>query len=156
MLRTTLRPLNDWRLWLLAAIAGLLVAAAMAAIAPAKADACTSRISTKAGDGSIACISNGGFGAVLDWCDRDNDGHRVFARFSDTSTGWYGWTSTVQVLGDPRGYDPNGAASGCGHLGRLNGSWHAWTVCVQYEGCARWVPYDPTVPGPPTRVTRGL
>jgi hypothetical protein len=148
------RPLSDWKLWLLGAIAGLLMVAAMA---PAKAAACTSTASVKAGDGSFACITNGGFGPVLDWCDHDNDGHRVYARFSDTGTGWYGWNSTVNLLGDPRGYDPNGASSGCGHLGRANGgSWHAWTVCVQYEGCAGWVPYDPTVNGTPTRLTRGF
>jgi hypothetical protein len=147
------RPLSDWKLWLLGTLAGLLLVAAMA---PAKAAACTSKISTKAGDGSIACVTSDRFGQTLDWCDHDNDGHKVFARFSSSGTGWYGWTSTVQVLGDPKGYDPNGASAGCGHLPLLSGNvFHAWTVCVQVEGCAKWVPYDPTLP-PPVRLTRGF
>jgi hypothetical protein len=128
----------------------------MAALAPANAAACSSTPSVKSGDGSLACVSNTAFGPVLDWCDRDNDGHKVYARYADSVTGWYGWTTTVNTLGDPGGYDPNGASSGCGHLGRLHGGvWHAWAVCVQTEGCGGWVPYNPTLP-PPVRLTRGF
>jgi hypothetical protein len=145
------RPLSDWKLWLLGAVAGLLVVAAMA---PAKAAACNSPIATKAGDGSIACISNGGFGQVLDWCDRDADNHKVYARFSDSAwTGRGYWNTTVRVLGESGGYDPNGASSGCGHLGHLgNATWYAWAVCVQYEGCSGWAMNYPPAPTIPVRL----
>ncbi len=62
------------------------------------------------------------------------------------------WNTTVRVLGDPQGYDPNGSNSGCGHLGHLgNARWYAWAVCVQYEGCSPWAMFSPPAPTIPAR-----
>ena len=139
---------SDYRLWLLGAVAGLLL---IAALAPAKASACNSPIATKAGDGSIACVNDNAVGQSLTWCDRDNDGHKVYARFSDSFTGSRYYTTTVAVFGNG-GYDPNGASSGCGIYSHLQRGqrFYAWAVCVQYEGCsgwARWPSYPvPTIP----------
>ena len=143
------RPLSDWKVWLLGAVAGLLV---VAALAPAKAAACTSTPSVKQGDGSIACWTRDGFGLHLDWCDRDADGHYVYARVSDSVFSRLGhYFTTVEILGDPGGYDRNGSASGCGHLGYLNGQIYAWAVCVQYEGCGPWKG-TLSAPGTPARL----
>jgi hypothetical protein len=140
--------LSDWKLWLLGALAGLLLVAAMA---PAKAAACNSPIATKAGDGSITCVTDTSVGQSLTWCDRDADNHKVYARFSDSFTGSARWNTTVRVFGDA-GYDPNGSSSGCGIYSHLQRGqrFYAWAVCVQYEGCSGWAHWPsypvPTIP----------
>jgi hypothetical protein len=143
--------LNAWKLWLLGAVGGLLLVAAMA---PAKAAACTSPIATKAGDGSIACVVNTSVNQELTYCDRDNDGHKVYARVSDSVTGSHRYTTTVLLFGD-KGYDPNGASSGCGVYGHLGTGTYffAWAVCVQTEGCSGWAHWPPyTGPFVPARL----
>ncbi len=142
---------SDPKLWLLGVVAGLLLVAAMA---PAKAAACSSPIATKAGDGSIACITNTSTGQRLDFCDHDADTHKVYARFSDSFTDSRHWTTTVALFGD-KGYDPNGARSGCGTYGHLGRGtlFYAWAVCVQYEGCSAWQSWHlPVGPLYPARV----
>ena len=137
----------DWKLWLLGALAALLTSAALAAISPAKAAACDSIKAVKKGDGSFACVHGSASSQYLDYCDHDNDGHLVYARFKDRNTG-SGYLTTVQVLGSIFGYDRNGAASGCGNMlwsTRID----AVAVCVQAEGCSPFVYF-----GVPARVPR--
>ena len=138
--------LNDYRLWLLGAVAGLLLIAAMA---PPNAAACNSPLAKRASDPSFACITTrAGTGPSLDFCDRDADNHYVYARFVDSHfTGPNRWASTANLFGFPRGYDGNGSASGCGHLGLLSGKFYAWMVCIQVEGCSGWAYYPPPPPG---------
>ena len=148
------RYLASWQLWLMGGLAALLFAVMMAAIAPAKAAACDSPIATKAGDGSIACVVNTNVNQELTYCDRDADGHKVYARVSDSLTGSTRYTTTVALFGE-QGYDPNGASSGCGVYGHLgSGFFHAWAVCVQTEGCSGWAMWSPPAPTTPVRALR--
>jgi hypothetical protein len=77
-------------------------------------------------DPSVACLKDNH--TRVDACDRDSDGHVVWARVT------YSNGSTVSFQ------DTNGANPGCGNYypaNYNNGYYIAYNICVQYEGCGQ-------------------
>ena len=113
-----------WRLRaaVLAAIAATLMAIALAAPRPAHAhDICISIVNR-----AVAC-NRGGDTGIVDACDRNADGLRVRAWWSNA----YG-----DHVGD---WDPNGANSGCAHNDLLFPIYRHRICVEQPVGCSAWV-----------------
>jgi hypothetical protein len=78
---------------------------------------------------SVVCLkddpTHAGGHDRIDICDRDPDGHYVYARIS-------------RYAGDPNPYifyDTDGYGGLCRHIGVNPGGIYAYNVCVQYENC---------------------
>jgi hypothetical protein len=84
--------------------------------------------STHPSDPSVACVPHPH--GTIDVCDRDADGHEVWARQY--------YASPDHVISTPP--DPNGSQSGCGHFQRDSASF-AYQVCIQFEGCGSLIRY---------------
>ena len=73
---------------------------------------------------NVACVSVGHH--IIDWCDREADGHRVFAQY-------YINRSTVVTTG----VDANGSRRGCSHQNDVRGIIN-FRVCEIGSGCSAW------------------
>lgn len=63
---------------------------------------------------------------TIKWCDREADGHRVYAQYR---VEFFGTITT--------GYDPNGSRPGCGR--RTEGmAIYDYRVCEERAGCSGW------------------
>jgi hypothetical protein len=93
----------------------------LASAAPAAAhDTCIGHPS----DSSVACLRSDHL--VVDACDRDSDGHQVWARVH------YSNGAIVSF------FDTNGATPDCGNYvpaWYANGFYISYNVCVETEGC---------------------
>ena len=101
-------------------VAGVLAGTALVSAAPAQADVCIRHPS----DPSVACLRNGNF--RVDACDRHVDGHKVYARYWQWGVPDYALTA----------YAPSG---GCVHHNVNFYQVQKIAVCVQTEGCSRWI-----------------
>jgi len=92
-------------------------------------DTCVSHPS----DPSVVCVRNNH--TVADICDRDADGHRVYAHVNVVTSGG-------QFQDITTGYDPNDSQPGCGQWYTSSAYPRIYDikVCVQYEGCSAWKP----------------
>jgi len=111
----------------------IVTAAAVAVIVPSgPASAHDGACVGVAFEASVACVRN--YHRTVDACDRNADGHWVWAEAYVQDGAGSGGDYWLKVD------DTNGSASGCGN--KTVGSIYAvlWTrVCVQYEGCGPWL-----------------
>lgn len=121
------------RLGLVAAIVAAI--ATLGAVAPAPASAHDACVGTPL-EPSVACVRHAH--KTVDICDRDADGHWVWAEVYLINLGGSEPDRTITVT------DTNGSTSGCGHytassredVGQVR-------VAVQYEGYGPWLTMTP-------------